>query len=104
MKKTTKDELIAKYQEREPAHFIQYDIFLNAQADDVAKPDEDGDAIFITETFELMRGSDVRIFVKPGTPPGRVRNALKKIQKIIKKAGLPDFSGPSVVVDPFKDW
>ena len=101
MNKPAVDELIQKYQTKEPTQFIQYDVFLNAKADDMSQLDEDGDSIFETENYELMRGSDIRIFIKPGTPPGRVRNALKKITKRIKKNGLPNFEGPNIVKDPF---
>ena len=104
MIKPTKDELLAKYQDREPSYFIQFDVVINAKPDDVTRPDEDRDDICATETYELMRGTNVRVLIKPGTLPGQVRRALKKIRRMIQKSGLPNFDGPKAIDDPFANW
>jgi hypothetical protein len=93
-----------KYSENEPQVFIEYDVKLNAGADDITQVDSDGVSITATETFELLDAhSDVRVFIKPGTPPGRVRNTLKKIRSMIKKHGLPDFTPITSIENKFFD-
>ncbi|CAN5459994.1 hypothetical protein BH20ACI3_BH20ACI3_41880 [soil metagenome] len=56
MKKPTRDELLARYARREPVAFVQIDGFSGVPLEDVMTPDQEGDAVMLGETFELMSG------------------------------------------------
>ena len=81
MKKPTRDELLAQYARREPVAFVQIDGFAGVPPqDDVMRPDEDGDAVMLGETFELMSGAyAVRVLVTRGTDATTARRLLRKI-------------------------
>ena len=93
MEKPTRGELLEKYCKREPTPFFQYDGFLgkpNDKSDCIFQFDKNGFCFFDKiETYELMHGADVRVFVKPGTPPEITQRILKEIAACIKRDGLP---------------
>jgi len=86
MRKSTKGELLEKYTSRDVHTFIQYDGFINAEADCNTQPDEDKDAIFGGfATEDLMNGSNVRVLLNPATPADAVLRVLRKIVAMIEQ-------------------
>ena len=88
-----KRELLAKYREREPKRFLQFDGFVVSPdtVDDIMRPDVDGHCIFSTETVELMHGSNVRMLITLDTTQDDAIQLLGKIQDWITKDGLDSF-------------
>jgi hypothetical protein len=79
-------ELVAEAASKPILHLHQFDCFLNARADDVFRPDSDGDALFHGETHELRRmGADViRVHIPVGVSQKDAVRALKKILRWVK--------------------
>ena len=104
----TKQQVLDHYSRRVPVLFNQYDAFDLGEdgADDVMRPDNDGDSLFRSETWELMSGVyETRVLITAGTKPSVAVRHLRKIIEWIEKApdglvGRPS-SQHSVVV-PFK--
>lgn len=91
MNDTIKVRLIKHYCSREPTQFVQFDGFLgkpNDKSDSVVQFDEEGHSLLSGVTWELMHGADVRVFVKPSTPPKHAAKLLRKIRKWIKRGGM----------------
>ena len=78
---TQKGELLAKYCERAPTAFLQFDGFFPGigNYDPIVTPDSEGDCLFGGDTWELMHGADVRVLIKH--PLGRT-DALRILSKI----------------------
>ena len=96
--KPTKGQLLAHYAERPVTRFQQYDGWKLDGWDDVIRPDEFGRGIMSTPTYELMRGSDVRVLVKPTCKREDVIALLNKIVQWIEVAP-PDVATPMDVDD-----
>jgi hypothetical protein len=90
MKKATKAELLARYAEKIPCRFAQFDVFTNqGGGDDVMRPDDDGDCLFSGLTTELMTGLyAVRVLVTEGTPTSEALRALQKITAWVEAAAM----------------
>lgn len=88
MDKSTKQALLDKYSRREPSKFRQFDAWNDWHGDML---DGDGDGIVVTgpsPTYELMKGSVVRVLIKPGTPKEVAANLLLRIARYIERDGL----------------
>jgi hypothetical protein len=85
----TKAELLDHYATREPTRFLQFDAFANVGPDTIVRPDQDGDSLFRTETFELMTGLPaVRVLITPGTSKEKALQLLDKIKDWIGRDEL----------------
>lgn len=92
MQNSLKDQLIARYQKREPKHFIQYDGYIRREGEDLFDAcseyfDQDGYSWIQMDTWELMEGAAVRVLIKPETKPEDAARLLKILATQIKKAG-----------------
>jgi hypothetical protein len=92
VRKRTKEELLGRYSRRDPRPFVQFDAFDDVQGDTEMPTDENGYSLSAIETFELMRGSTVRVLIKPGTTPETALALLDKIKEWIE-------TNPSTLVD-----
>lgn len=81
MSKTLKTKLLEKYSQKEPQQFIQVDWFSGVPAWNAVRPDKDGHIYMAQPTYELMNGSDVRVFIHPEAPKQTVIAFLKKMAK-----------------------
>jgi hypothetical protein len=81
-------ERLAHYAQRETRRFWQYDCFANAEEDSIVKPDEDGDAFFLTNPTELMHGATVRVLIGQSARYHDVVRGLLKILVYITKDGV----------------
>jgi hypothetical protein len=80
MRKPTKEELLERYQTREPKLFVQIDAFnTTGDEDNLMQPDGDGYWFQARRTYELMDGVDVRILINPGADRKEVMPMLKKM-------------------------
>jgi hypothetical protein len=100
MKRPKKKELLGHYGRRKPKRFIQYDGFADVEADYVMQPDKDGDTFFCRETYELMRGSQVRVFLDPDASDETVLRLLVKIRDWVVMHGVYDPSKESDLREP----
>ena len=87
MNKPKKKEMLAKYKERKPKRFVQYDGFAGVGLGDPS-PDANGDGLWSTETYELMHGSTVRILIDPEASKETVLRLLCKIRDWIVQDGV----------------
>ena len=87
---SVKQQLLRKYSNKEPNVFYQFDGFENMKNDSIAKPDEDGLAVFYTNTCELMNGSTVRVLLKPGVE--KKETYLKLLKRIYDWIERDDYS------------
>jgi hypothetical protein len=83
-KKPTKQELLDHYARREPQAFMQLDGF-DCPGDSFSDP-ETGLALSGTETWELMRGADVRILVKAEADREKVLRILREMVDWVEKS------------------
>jgi hypothetical protein len=83
--KAQKGRLLAKYAERDPKEFIQYDAF------EPTGPD----SVFGTHTQELMRGSPCRVLIDPQTSSEDAVMMLIRITQWIEKDGLIEKTDPN---------
>ncbi len=90
----TKTDLLKKYEQKKPNLFIQYDVFdcsnnLGAQQylEEIEgkRLDIDKHLLETGLTYELMRGSDVRVLINPETSKETVLMLLDKIKDRIKE-------------------
>jgi hypothetical protein len=88
-KKDLKTKLLEHYNATEPHPFKQFDCFCNVEPGDfLLVPDDDGDCIFRSDTYELMTGSvEVRVLIVPGTTTKDAVRALGKISGWIERLG-----------------
>lgn len=79
--RTSKQELLEHYSQKEPVEFIQFDAFGNPECfDSIIAPDEDGISLFAGESFDLMSGIwDVRVLIT------RERIDKQKTIRMLKK-------------------
>jgi hypothetical protein len=82
----TKEKLLAHYSKKRPSQFIQFDGFDDQRPDDYTSVDKDGHSLSSNITWELMRGSTVRVLVKPGISKETVISLLAKIIRWIDSA------------------
>lgn len=86
MQKPSKDDLLKHYSEREPTRFVQFDVFVRAEGDDLIHPDKDGDWLSCGVTHELMTPIErVRVLVTNGVTQEEAVRALKKVTEWIEK-------------------
>lgn len=79
-KKRVKKRLLDHYEQREPLAFLKLDGFVECPAGDpVVEPDEDGDCLFKSWTWELRSGIPVRLQVLDGTDKRDVVRVLRKM-------------------------
>ncbi len=85
-KQPKRSELIAKYTDKPVTRYTQYDGFIDAKEDSVVHPDEDGDALFASTTYELM-GFDfgVRVLIPDGIEPAAAARSLAKIADWVER-------------------
>lgn len=83
----TKGECLARYAERNPKGFAQFDgwEFEPGTRDDVMHPDKDGFAVTGGGTTELMHGASVRVLVADGVAPDVAVALLRRIVKWIER-------------------
>jgi hypothetical protein len=83
----SKGECLARYAEREPKGFAQFDgWFMPGQRDDVINPDAEGYAITGTGTTELMHGATVRVLISAGTDAQVAKALLMRIVDWIQRS------------------
>jgi hypothetical protein len=90
MTKPSKGDLLEHYCQKEPVPFIQFDDITDSNPlDSFIEPDEDGDFLSVTDTWELMSGTPaVRVLIRPGLSKKMVSKALQKIAKWILKSDI----------------
>ncbi|KXB08428.1 hypothetical protein AKJ56_01355 [candidate division MSBL1 archaeon SCGC-AAA382N08] len=93
---TEKEELLEKYaKERRDVHkFIQFDGWNVRNGDDFVKPDEDGDWLCSSKTYELRASPAdlaVRTFIHKGAMREETIRLLEKILESVKEGGAWDF-------------
>jgi hypothetical protein len=76
-----KAAILAKYAEREPKRFVQLDAHFSPDGpdDSLMAPDEEGDALTASETFELMHGASVRVLIDADCDPALALHRLRKL-------------------------
>jgi len=92
-----KDELLEKAKAKDVKAFMQYDIHLNYQSDDLIQADKDGDAITWRHTMELRNTDCLRFQFPPDTSPFDVIRALDKIKDCIKDSMKRGFRKEEIV-------
>ena len=81
-----RSELIAKYTDKPVTRYYQFDGFVHAPADAIVRPDEDGDANFAGETYELMAYDfGVRVLIPDGISPQDAARSLTKLADWIER-------------------
>lgn len=81
-----RSELLAKYADKPVTHYYQFDGFIHAQPDGVVRPDEDGDANFAVETYELMAYDwGVRVLIPDGISPQDAARSLTKLADWVER-------------------
>jgi hypothetical protein len=81
-----RSELIAKYADRPVNHYYQFDGFVHAPHDDILRPDEDGDALFAGETYELMAYNfGVRVLIPDSISPRDAARTLTKVADWVER-------------------
>jgi hypothetical protein len=80
----TKAELLAHYATREPKHFYQFDNWLEKHHDDAIE----GPMSVVGGTWELMRGSDVRVLIPDGVTSTEAVAMLRQIIDWIERNGV----------------
>lgn len=88
-----KAALLAHYARRQPQSFVQLDGFADMVADDVSRPDEDGDVLWQTITVELMAGATVRVLIDPQAPRATGVRLLRKLADLWER--MPESGGCS---------
>jgi hypothetical protein len=85
-----KRELLDHYATHEPVLFGQLDgFFVPGSADDVLRPDADGDSLTAGHTHELMTGIyAVRVLITAGTTQRDAVRLLRKIADWVESDGL----------------
>jgi hypothetical protein len=89
----TREDLLEKYERKPVTHYRQFDAFVGQEPGDyLVVPDEDGDALFVGHTYELMAfDQGVRVLVSDAVSLEAAERALSKIIAWIKE-------------DPFGEW
>lgn len=86
-----KQRLLGKYAEKAPDCFLQFDATENIPPGELTELDDEGDLIFLNETFELTRSSFVRLLILRGpvgypedapTASARKASVLRLLDKI----------------------
>lgn len=88
-KAQTKEEVLAHYADhKEPVHFLQYDGFVCRGWDYVLRPDDEGDGLTGSQTWELMSGfPEVRVLLPDKTTPVQAARLLHKIATSLEIGG-----------------
>ena len=81
-----KGALIAKYVDREPTEFYQYDGFSQAGNGPLGEgPDGDGDELSAGATTELMNGASVRVLIRTEATSADAARLLRKITRWVER-------------------
>ncbi len=99
-KEALRTTLLEKYKTRDPHYFRQYDSWCNVKdkidfsyalptglqsQNNVTTSDNDYDVVVCTDTFDLMNGSDVRVFIRPDIDKVDAVRLLEKTAARIKE-------------------
>ena len=83
-------DLLADAARKPVRHLMQFDVF-QSNFDDIVRPDEDGDCLFWSHTYELRRSDIVRVQFPVGYDRDNAVRALRKIADFIEEG--VDLSG-----------